>query len=137
MVPGLRIFGFGRYPGLEGGGTDMRTASSVLFNVSGLPPEASRVEEARIAQRFWFYTTRRVVVGPLRAMMLSRSRRRLTHYLQDSRRAASALRAAPATGVDVLRAGCPVGDGGANVAVTHGVAEADDHVRLSASPRVA
>ncbi|MCU0886966.1 MAG: penicillin acylase family protein [Rubritepida sp.] len=64
MVPGLPIVGFGRNPTLAWGGTNMRAASSELFDVSGLPPEAFRTEEARIAQRFWLSTTRRWRVSP-------------------------------------------------------------------------
>jgi penicillin amidase len=59
MVPGLPFIGFGRNPDLAWGGTNMRAASSELFDVSGLPPEAFRTEEARIRQRLWFSTTRR------------------------------------------------------------------------------
>lgn len=59
MVPGLPFLGFGRNPDLAWGGTNMRAASSELFDVSRLPPEAFRIEEARIRQRFWFPATRR------------------------------------------------------------------------------
>jgi penicillin amidase len=59
MVPGLPFLGFGRNPDLAWGGTNMRAASSELFDVSRLPPEAFRTEEARIRQRFWFPATRR------------------------------------------------------------------------------
>jgi penicillin amidase len=59
MVPGLPIIGFGRNPDLAWGGTNMRAASSELFDVSRLPPEAFRTEEVRIRQRLWFSTTRR------------------------------------------------------------------------------
>ncbi|MCX8132600.1 MAG: penicillin acylase family protein [Roseococcus sp.] len=60
MVPGLPFLGFGRNPDLAWGGTNMRAASSDLFDVSRLPPEAFRIEEARLRQRFWFPVTRRV-----------------------------------------------------------------------------
>jgi acyl-homoserine lactone acylase PvdQ len=44
MVPGLPIIGFGRNPDLAWGGTNMRAASSELFDVSRLPPEAFRAD---------------------------------------------------------------------------------------------
>ncbi|MBY0335092.1 MAG: penicillin acylase family protein [Acetobacteraceae bacterium] len=59
MVPGLPFLGFGRNPDLAWGGTNMRAASSDLFDVSRLPPEAFREEEAEIRQRLWFSATRR------------------------------------------------------------------------------
>jgi penicillin amidase len=64
MVPGLPIIGVGRNREVGWGGTNMRAASSDLFDVSALPPEAFRAETVRIRQRLWFATTRRVRVTP-------------------------------------------------------------------------
>ena len=58
MVPGLPFLGFGRNPDLAWGGTNLRAASSDLFDVSGLPPEAFREERTRIRQRLWFAAER-------------------------------------------------------------------------------
>lgn len=64
MVPGLPILGIGRNPEIGWGGTNMRAASSDLFDVSGLPPEAFRRETVRIRQRLWFTATREVRTTP-------------------------------------------------------------------------
>lgn len=64
MVPGLPILGIGRNPEIGWGGTNMRAASSDLFDVSGLPPEAFRRETVRIRQRLWFTATREVRSTP-------------------------------------------------------------------------
>jgi penicillin amidase len=69
MVPGLPILGVGRNPDVAWGGTNLRAASSDLFDVSGLPPEAFRTETTRIRQRFWFPTTREVRTTPLGPVM--------------------------------------------------------------------
>ena len=65
MVPGVPIIGLGRNPDLAWGGTNLRAASSDLFDVSRLPPEAFTEAETSIRQRFWFDATRRVRVSPL------------------------------------------------------------------------
>jgi penicillin amidase len=59
MVPGLPFLGLGRNPDIAWGGTNLRSASSDLFDVSRLPPEAFREEEVTIRQRLWFSATRR------------------------------------------------------------------------------
>ncbi|SDB57343.1 penicillin amidase [Belnapia rosea] len=64
MVPGLPIIGLGRNPDVAWGGTNLRAASSDLFDVSRLPPGAFTESEATIRQRFWFPTTRRVRMTP-------------------------------------------------------------------------
>lgn len=64
MVPGLPIIGLGRNPEVAWGGTNLRAASSDLFDVSRLPPEAFETREERIRQRLWFTATRRVRVSP-------------------------------------------------------------------------
>ncbi|WP_270936358.1 penicillin acylase family protein, partial [Falsiroseomonas oryzae] len=69
MVPGLPILGVGRNPDVAWGGTNLRAASSDLFDVSALPPEAFRTETTRIRQRFWFPTTRQVRSTPLGPVM--------------------------------------------------------------------
>jgi penicillin amidase len=69
MVPGLPILGVGRNPHVAWGGTNLRAASSDLFDVSALPPDAFRSETARIRQRLWFTTERRVRMTPLGPVM--------------------------------------------------------------------
>ena len=64
MVPGLPIVGLGRNPDLAWGGTNLRAASSDLFDVSRLPPEAFEEREVAIRQRLWFGATRRVRATP-------------------------------------------------------------------------
>jgi len=64
MVPGLPILGLGRNPEIGWGGTNMRAASSDLFDVSGLPPESFRRERVRIRQRLWFTAEREVRLAP-------------------------------------------------------------------------
>ncbi|WP_237217799.1 penicillin acylase family protein, partial [Falsiroseomonas oryziterrae] len=69
MVPGLPILGVGRNAHVAWGGTNLRAASSDLFDVSSLPPEAFRSETTRIRQRFWFGTTREIRTTPLGPVM--------------------------------------------------------------------
>jgi penicillin amidase len=69
MVPGLPILGVGRNPQVAWGGTNLRAASSDVFDVASLPPEAFRSETMRIRQRFWFPTTREVRTTPLGPVM--------------------------------------------------------------------
>ncbi|WP_204623521.1 penicillin acylase family protein [Crenalkalicoccus roseus] len=64
MVPGLPIIGIGRNPDLAWGGTNLRAASSDLFDVSRLPPEQVEEREEVIRQRLWFGARRRVRVTP-------------------------------------------------------------------------
>ncbi|TDH63849.1 penicillin acylase family protein [Dankookia rubra] len=64
MVPGLPIIGLGRNPEVAWGGTNLRAASSDLFDVSRLPPEAFAERQVTIRQRLWFSATRRVRVTP-------------------------------------------------------------------------
>lgn len=68
MLPGLPILGIGRNPDIGWGGTNMRAASSDLFDVSALPPEAFTTERVRIRQRLWFTaerSLRRTEHGPV------------------------------------------------------------------------
>lgn len=69
MVPGLPIIGLGRNPDLAWGGTNLRSASSDLFDVSGLPPAEIAEAETRIRQRLWFPATRRLRTTPLGGVM--------------------------------------------------------------------
>ncbi|GGC52065.1 penicillin amidase [Siccirubricoccus deserti] len=61
MVPGLPIIGLGRSPDIAWGGTNLRAASSDLFDVSAQPLTEA---EVRIRQRLWFAATRRVRLSP-------------------------------------------------------------------------
>jgi len=65
MVPGLPVLAVGRNADVAWGGTNLRAASSDLFDVSNLSPLDFRTEQVRIAQRFWFGTTREVRTTPL------------------------------------------------------------------------
>ena len=62
MVPGLPILGIGRNGDVAWGGTNLRAASSDLFDARGLPTEA---REVTIRQRLWFPATRVVRTTPL------------------------------------------------------------------------
>jgi penicillin G amidase len=53
MVPGLPVVGFGRSPELAWGGTNLRAASSDIFDIAGLPDAGITTRETMIAQRFW------------------------------------------------------------------------------------
>ena len=64
MVPGLPIIGLGRNPDVAWGGTNLRAASSDLFDVSRLPPEAFAESEVIIRRRLWFGAKRRVRMTP-------------------------------------------------------------------------
>lgn len=64
MVPGLPIIGLGRNPDVAWGGTNLRAASSDLFDVARLPPGQVTEGETRIRQRLWFPATRRVRTTP-------------------------------------------------------------------------
>lgn len=69
MVPGQPILGVGRNPDVAWGGTNLRAASSDLFDVGALPPGAIRTETTRIRQRFWFATEREIRTTPLGPVM--------------------------------------------------------------------
>jgi penicillin amidase len=64
MVPGLPIIGLGRNPGVAWGGTNLRAASSDLFDVSRLPPGPSRKRDDHPAA-LWFGARRKVRTTPL------------------------------------------------------------------------
>ena len=68
MAPGLPIFAIGRNAHISWGGTNMRAASSDLYNVSDVP--ASEIDERResIGVRWWFdsdLTIRETQWGPI------------------------------------------------------------------------
>ena len=68
MAPGLPIFAIGRNPYIAWGGTNMRAASSDLYDVSDLP--ASEIDERSesIGVRWWFdsdVTVRETRWGPI------------------------------------------------------------------------
>ena len=54
MGPGLPIFAIGRNPAIAWGGTNMRAASSDLYDVSGLDPARITRRAERIRVRWWF-----------------------------------------------------------------------------------
>lgn len=60
-VPGVPILGVGRNPDVAWGGTNLRAASSDLFDVTDQP---LTTETTRIRQRFWFATERQVRLSP-------------------------------------------------------------------------
>ncbi len=68
MGPGLPIFAIGRNPDIAWGGTNMRAASSDLYDVSGLPPAEIRERRERIAVRWWLdeeLVVRETARGPI------------------------------------------------------------------------
>ena len=68
MVPGLPFIAVGRNPWIAWGGTNMRAASSDLFDVSELDDAAIDQQRERIGIRWWFdreVTVRRTAWGPI------------------------------------------------------------------------
>jgi penicillin amidase len=70
MIPGLPFMAYGRTPYIAWGGTNMRSASSDLFDISNLSPEdqAIQTREERIKIRLWKDRTvniRRSAYGPI------------------------------------------------------------------------
>ena len=68
MIPGLPAFMLGRNPDLAWGGTNMRAASSDLFDVSRLPADEISVAETTLKARFWrpsVHPIRRTRFGPI------------------------------------------------------------------------
>lgn len=64
MVPGLPFVALGRSPDMAWGGTNMRAASSDLYDVSKLPPDSITREDVRIGVRAWFDSTRSTRMSP-------------------------------------------------------------------------
>ncbi|MCB2168895.1 MAG: penicillin acylase family protein [Deltaproteobacteria bacterium] len=54
MLPGLPVMALGRNPDLAWGGTNMRAASSDLYDVSGIPESSMEKRTERITVRWWF-----------------------------------------------------------------------------------
>ena len=68
MVPGLPFFAIGRNPWIAWGGTNMRAASSDLYDVSGLAEGEVRARRETIGVRWWFdreVTVRETDWGPI------------------------------------------------------------------------
>ena len=68
MAPGLPIFAIGRNPQIAWGGTNMRAASSDLYDVGGVPESEIEERRERIGVRWWFdseATVRETRWGPI------------------------------------------------------------------------
>ena len=68
MAPGLPIFAIGRNPRIAWGGTNMRAASSDLYDVGGVPGSEIVERRERIGVRWWFdeeMTVRETRWGPI------------------------------------------------------------------------
>ncbi len=68
MIPGLPFVALGRNPWLAWGGTNMRSAATDLYDVSGLPPESFTCRQETIKVRWWFdkkITVRDTPWGPV------------------------------------------------------------------------
>ncbi len=68
MAPGLPIFAIGRNPHVAWGGTNMRAASSDLFDVSDVPAAEIVERQEEIGVRWWFdsdVTVRETRWGPI------------------------------------------------------------------------
>ena len=68
MPPGIPLVALGRGRHVAWGGTNMRAASSDLYDISGEPPESLSAHTERIRVRWWFdteVTVRRSRLGPV------------------------------------------------------------------------
>jgi len=68
MIPGIPFLALGRNPWIAWGGTNMRAASSDLYDVSDLPAGDITSSESKIATRWWFddtVTLRNTPLGPI------------------------------------------------------------------------
>ncbi len=68
MTPGLPVFAIGRNPHIAWGGTNLRAASSDLFDVGGVPDSEIEERRERIGVRWWFdsdVTVRETRWGPV------------------------------------------------------------------------
>jgi penicillin amidase len=65
MIPGVPVVALGRNPQIAWGGTNMRAASSDLFDVSKLPPSSFTTRKERIKVRWWLNTSVTVRESPL------------------------------------------------------------------------
>lgn len=64
MVPGVPVFALGRNRWIAWGGTNMRSASSDLVDISHLPESELRVQEQPLSVRWWFDTSVEVRESP-------------------------------------------------------------------------
>ncbi len=68
MMPGIPATVIGRSRHIAWGGTNMRAASSDLYDVSGEPPESTKSRQEKIRVRWWFdreVTVRESRLGPV------------------------------------------------------------------------
>ena len=68
MIPGVPFIALGRNADIAWGGTNMRAASSDLYDISALPPGAIRTRRERIRVRWWADRTiqvRETALGPV------------------------------------------------------------------------
>lgn len=65
MIPGIPFIAVGRNPDIAWGGTNLRSANSDLFDVSGLPAEDFTTRRERIGVRWWFDRTVELRDSPL------------------------------------------------------------------------
>ena len=68
MIPGVPFIAVGRNADIAWGGTNMRAASSDLYDISALPPGAIRSRSERIGVRWWADRTvevRETSLGPV------------------------------------------------------------------------
>lgn len=68
MIPGIPFVALGRNPDIAWGGTNMRAASSDLYDVSKLPAAEFRAREETIRVRWWrdrTVTVRETALGPV------------------------------------------------------------------------
>jgi penicillin amidase len=63
-IVGLPVFGLGRNPDLAWGGTNLRAASSDLYDVSRLPPGQITTTKTKLRARFWRPVKRRLRKTP-------------------------------------------------------------------------
>ena len=68
MIPGIPFVAVGRNPWIAWGGTNLRAASSDLFDIAALPESEIRTRTERIGVRWWFdrdVTIRETDIGPI------------------------------------------------------------------------
>ncbi len=68
MIPGIPFVAVGRNPWIAWGGTNLRAASSDLFDISSVPDSAIHTRTERIGVRWWFdrdVTIRETDIGPV------------------------------------------------------------------------
>ena len=65
MFPGLPVPAIGRNPHIAWGGTNMRAASSDVYDLSAQPPQSMRTRQETISVRWWFDRTVDVRDSPL------------------------------------------------------------------------